>query len=174
MRTARGRPILTEAARKALFQAGRRDVFSSADPVPHSARHRPLVGLILLGLLALPASATARHCLWNLHLWRRLLEARREAPQTALDKYLRRMEPYLPAAGPVGLVQSGAPSPEAWSRTLYLTQYALAPRLVVPSACCEFVIEYGPETLPSTLEPALYAPVAAAGPDLRLLRRVGR
>lgn len=142
--------------------------------MPHPAPHRLLAGLLLLGLLALPAVASARHIRWNVHLWHRLRQAHREAPQTALDESVRRIGMYLPGHGEVGLVQTGAPSLEASSRTLYQVQYALAPRLVRPSACCEFVIVWGPAMPPLPADAGHYAQIADVDGEIRLFRRVRR
>lgn len=138
------------------------------------ASPRPFLRWLFLALLAVPASQAAGRTLWNLHLWQRLRTEAREAPQGALDRYLRRLEPALPASGRIGLVQTGSPSPADATRTHYLLQYALAPRLIVPDACCEFLIEYGPAAPSPAQMDRAYALVASAGPDLRLFRRMPR
>jgi hypothetical protein len=107
---------------------------------------RRLAGTLVLLLLTFPAAGSVQLTRWKIHVWQRLRSADKESPQASFDRYLRRVAAYVPAHGKVGLVLSGSPSGEGAVRSLYLFQYALAPRQIVLSSDCEFVIVYGPAT----------------------------
>ncbi len=141
--------------------------------VPLPTPLRRVAGCLLLLLLALPASESIRHVRWNLHLWRRLQREHRPAPQIAVDRRIRGFASYLPRAGSIGLVQADAGRAADARQILFVVQYALAPRVVTPTADAEFVIVYGPAGGPA-LDGGAYALVETSGSDLRLFRRVQR
>lgn len=137
-------------------------------------QNRRAAGAMVSLLLLYPATDCVARTGWNLHLWRRL-RSHREAPQASFDRYLRAVEAYVPASGTVGLVLAGLPPFEDTVRIRYLFQYALAPRHIVPSADCAFVIVYGPASGdPPFPEPASFQLITAVGDDLRVFRRVPR
>jgi hypothetical protein len=135
---------------------------------------RRLAGTLVLLLLTYPAAASLQRTRWNIDVWQRLRSARMESPQASFDRYLRRIAAYIPPHGRIGLVLSGSPSREDAVRSLYLLQYALAPRQIVLSPDCEFVIVYGPATAgPPNDDHALHL-IKTIGDDLRLFRRAVR
>jgi hypothetical protein len=136
--------------------------------------NRRLAGTLVLLLLAYPAAGSVQLTRWNIHVWQRLRSAQRPAPQASVDRYLRRVAAYVPAHGKVGLVLSGAPPREDAVRSLYLFQYALAPRQIVLSSDCEFVILYGPADAGMPIDGDAFHLIKAVGDDLRLFRRAVR
>jgi len=135
---------------------------------------RRLAGTLVLLLLTLPAAGSVQRTRWNIHVWQRLRSADKESPQASFDRYLRRVATYVPAHGRVGLVLSDSPSSEDAVRTLYLFQYALAPRQIVLSPDCDFVIVYGPASSGTPIDGDAFHLIRAVGDDLRLFRRALR
>jgi hypothetical protein len=125
----------------------------------------------VLLLLAVPAAGSVQRTRSNVQIWQRLQSAGMESPQAAFDRYLRRATAYLPPHGRVGLVLSGSPSREDAVRSLYLFQYALAPRHIVLSSDCEFVIVYGPAGAGTPFDGETFHLIEGVGDDLRLFRR---
>jgi hypothetical protein len=122
--------------------------------------------LLLSGLDCVPSIRA------NMHLWSRLREKHREAPDTGWDRYYRQMVPYLPERGRVGLVQVAVAGTTARARENYFLQYALAPHLVMPGSDEEFVIAYGPPAAAgSLLDPAKFSLVRSFYDDFALYRR---
>jgi hypothetical protein len=137
-------------------------------------RNGRLAGTLVSLLLMYPAADSVPLTGWNIHLWQRL-RSHREAPQASFDRYLRAVAAYVPANGSVGLVVVGSPRSEDAVRIRYLLQYALAPRQIVPSAGCAFVIVYGPASEEAPLfDAAGFQLVKAVGDDLRVFRRIVR
>ena len=124
--------------------------------------------------LIVPAVSSFPLTKWNLHVWQRLRSAKREAPQTATDRYFRTVLPYVPASGEIGLVQIGPTRAEDAVRVHYVLQYALAPRLLVLSPDREFVLAYGPTSLNAFPDDETFQLVRVFGDGLRLFRRVAR
>jgi len=136
-------------------------------------QNRRLAGTLVSLLLLYPAADSVRLTRWNIHLWQRL-RSHKEAPQATFDRYLRAVEAYVPANGTIGLVLVGPPQHEA-VRIRYFLQYALAPRQIVPSSDCAFVIVYGPVSGESpAFDAAGFQLIKAAGEELRVFRRVVR
>jgi hypothetical protein len=148
--------------------------------VPASAHRKPRSGWrpALAGAAALcllwPAASLYPDVAWNLHVWSRLRHAGRRAPDTDADIRNRALIPFLPPAGPVCLSMASLVrySPVTQQQIEQFTQYSLAPRVLRLSSDCEFVIERGPSSAPSSLvhDPA-FGLVMANGDDLRLFRR---
>ena len=109
---------------------------------------------------------------WNLHIWGRLRQLSRNAPDTNQDLANRELTAFLPATGLVGFLNvSGGDARRVW----FFLQYSLAPRTLVPSIDQEFVIEYGiPSGTPGLGGDARFALVKAITVDLRVFRRVSR
>jgi hypothetical protein len=136
-------------------------------------RNRRLAGTLVSLLLLYPAADSVRLTRWNIHLWQRL-RSHKETPQATFDRYLRAVEAYVPANGTIGLVFVGPPQYEA-DRIRYFLQYALAPRQIVPSADCAFVVVYGPVSDEDPFfDAAAFQLIKAVGDDLRVFRRVVR
>ena len=142
--------------------------------VHRTVSNRRLAGTLVLLLLTYPAAGSVQLTRWNIHVWQRLRSADRESPQASVDQYLRRVAAYVPAHGKVGLVLSGSPSSEDAGRSLYLFQYALAPRQIVLSPDCEFVIVSGPAAAGTPIDGDAFQLIKAIGDDLRLFRRAVR
>jgi len=152
-------------------KTGRREGVSSPPGMWIRSRRAIAGGAVLL-TLCLPASDLLPAARWNLHIWSRLRQLVRNAPDTNQDLANRELVPFLPPAGPVGFlnVSSGDPT-----RPWFFLQYSLAPRTVVASIDQEFVIEYGVPTGTAGLSRDVrFALVKAFGDDLRLFRRVSR
>jgi hypothetical protein len=137
------------------------------------ARNRRLASALVSVLLMFPAAASVPLTRWNLHLWQRL-RSHKEAPQASFDKYLRGVEAYVPANGTIGLVLAGSPQDEDAVRIRYLLQYALAPRQVLASSDCAFVVVYGPVSGTPIFDPTGFQLIKVVGEDLRVFRRVIR
>jgi hypothetical protein len=137
--------------------------------------NRRLAGTLVSLILAYPASGSVPLTRWNIHLWQRLRSAHQEAPQASFDRYLRTVQAYVPAHGQVGLVLAGPPDREDAFNILFRLQYALAPRQIVSSSDCEFVIVYGPLSVETPIaDAAAFQLIKAVGDDLRVFRRVAR
>ena len=146
----------------------------SAAIVHRTVPTRRLAGTLVLLLLTLPAAGSVQRTRWNIHVWQRLRSADKESPQASFDRYLTQVATYVPAHGRVGLVLSDSPSSEDAVRTLYLFQYALAPRQIVLSPDCDFVIVYGPASAGTPIDGDTFHLIRAVGDDLRLFRRALR
>ena len=133
---------------------------------------RALAGGAVVLLLSLPASDMLPVAQWNLHIWGRLRQLARDAPDTTQDLANRELTAFLPASGLVGFLNvSGGDATREW----YFLQYSLAPRTVVPSIDQEFVIEYGiPTGTPGLGGDARFTLVKAFAVNLRVFRRVSR
>jgi hypothetical protein len=149
--------------------------------VSPSATRRPGFRLIIAGAVAacllLPAAGSYSAVAWNLHVWRRLRDAGRRAPDSDIDVENRALRPFLPPAGPVGFsVASIAERGSAEQQQIeQFLQYSLVPRELVLTTAPEFVIEKGPATAPASLAGnAAFVLVTAVDDDLRLFRRVPR
>ena len=100
-----------------------------------------------LGFVAIVVSSvlSARASIqWNLHLWQRLNETHRLAPQAAMDTRFRALRAYLPTDGPVCLRQTPAGAADVTAAGGIRVQYALAPRLVIEGDACRYTIVVGP------------------------------
>lgn len=131
-----------------------------------------LAGALVSLLLLYPAADSVQLTRWNIHLWQRL-RSHREAPQASFDRYLRAVAAYVPENGTVGLVLAGPPQHDGEVRIRYLLQYALAPRQIVSSSDCTFVIVFGPVSGETPIvDGAAFQLIKAVGDDLRVFRRV--
>ena len=111
----------------------------------------------------------------RLQLWSRLRQRHRDAPDAAWDRFYGGMIPYLPARGPVGLVQSAPQGTIGQQRQYFFLQYALAPRLIMPGADEEFVIAYGPPAArPALLDVSKFSLIKSFDDELALYRRTSR
>lgn len=140
-----------------------------------AAAMRRVVAAVFALLLATSAYGAVAPVRWNLHLWQRLRTAHREAPQTSIDTFFRTVTPYIPAQGTLCLLQTASARRDEVARIHYALQYALAPRLIVLSTDCEFVILYGPTSSASSIatDPSFHL-VQVFADDLRLFRRLNR
>jgi hypothetical protein len=100
----------------------------------------PIASSVLAILLATCAATSLSTIQWNLHLWQRLRSAGRESPQTSVDKYYRQLISFLPPAGLVCLVQLEPARNDPQASQI---QYALAPRMIVSSDDCDFIVVAG-------------------------------
>ena len=143
-----------------------------SDPSYRWIRLRRVIAGGAVLLLCLPASDIIPAAQWNLHVWGRLRQLARQAPDTGQDRENFALAPFLPPAGPVGFVSVSPADPK---RTWFFLQYSLAPRTLVPSADPEFVIEHGvPSGAAGLGSDPRFALVKAFGDDLRVFRRVSR
>jgi len=95
--------------------------------------------------IVLTSALSARAVLqWNLHLWQRLDEAHRLAPQTAVDNRFKALRAYLPTDRPVCLRQTPAGAADVTAAAGIRAQYALAPRLLIDGDGCSYTIVVGP------------------------------
>jgi hypothetical protein len=129
---------------------------------------RARVGLLLLLIYA--ALSDAR---WSYRAARGIAAAGQQDPVSLNDQRFRRLEQALPARGVIGYTsgaQADAFTSEDFRRFL-LTEYALAPRLVVNDTAPEWVVgNYPPDSLPAEPPPG-WRIVLEGGPGVRLLRR---
>src|SRR5690348_18038338 len=95
---------------------------------------RALAAAATLALILWPAGTMLPATEWNLHVWSRLRERHRRAPDTDTDALYRRVAAFTPPDAVVGLVLPPAMKPADRQRTLYFAQYALAPRRVTTAA----------------------------------------
>jgi hypothetical protein len=137
-------------------------------------QHRSVATALISLLLMYPAAGSVPLARWNIHLWQRL-RSHKEPPQASFDRYLRAVGAYVPANGTIGLVLAGSPRLDDAVRIRYLLQYALAPRQIVPSPDCAFVIVYGPVSGDAPFaDAAAFQLIKVVGDDLRVFRRVPR
>ncbi len=140
-----------------------------------SGRIRQFAGAILALLFLWPAAGSLPLTRWNLHVWKRLNAAGRDAPQTTFDRHFQAVGAFLPSSGRIGLVLLGSQRPDDAARNHYLLQYALVPRQIVLGDTADFVIAYGPASEDTTLaDESTFELVRVFGDDLRLFRRVAR
>lgn len=132
--------------------------------------------LLTLGLLW-PAWAGEPDLAWQLHVWNRLKQAGRRAPDSDIDAANRALLSYLPPAAPVGfsVASLAGRTPADQQHLEQFLQYSIAPRPLVLSIDPDFVIESGPPAGPASLahDPS-FVLVVAINDDLRLFRRVKR
>ena len=84
---------------------------------------RAIAGGAVLLLLCLPASDMLPVAQWNLHIWGRLRQLARNAPDTSQDLANRELTAFLPATGPVGFLNVSAGDPRrAWFFLQVLTR----------------------------------------------------
>ncbi|MEO7271072.1 MAG: hypothetical protein ABIX28_13135 [Vicinamibacterales bacterium] len=105
-----------------------------------SRRCAPVIFIAIVLGSALSAVPTLQ---WNLHLWRRLNETHRLAPQSAMDVRFRALRAYLPANGVVCLRQTPASAADVTAAASIRVQYALAPLLIVEGDVCDYTIVVG-------------------------------
>jgi hypothetical protein len=133
---------------------------------------RQAVAGLAVVLLSLPASALIPSAQWNLHVWSRLRQLRRDAPDVGQDRFNRELTPFLPPAGRIGFLNVSTEDPR---RPWFFLQYSLAPRTLVPSIEEQFVIEYGaPRGAAGLSRDGRFALVKALGDELRVFRRISR
>jgi hypothetical protein len=138
-------------------------------------RARSIAGTAVLLLLLVPASDLLPLTRWNWHLWGRLREAGRQAPDTATDQFYQRLAAYLPARGTVGFMSTDPLQSADVARVFGFLQYSLSPRQIIGSADCPVVIFYSPGSAdPAILHEHQFALVSAPGNGLFVLRRTGR
>jgi hypothetical protein len=128
-------------------------------------------------MLLWPAATVYHDTAWAMHVWTRLRQTHRAAPDSADDATNRALIPYLPREGPIGFsVASVGARPSADQlRIEQFLQYSLAPRLLVLSTNQAFVLEYvAPDASVSLAHDPTFALVASSGDRLRLFRRVRR
>ncbi len=122
---------------------------------------RSQVGLLLLLLYA--AVSDAR---WVYRAVRGVADAAREDPITSYERRFRELRDALPPRGVIGYTQGAEPevfSTEDFKR-LVLTQYSLAPLLVLNDTAPELVVgNFAPDSVP-----------ASPPPGFRLVRDFGR
>jgi hypothetical protein len=125
--------------------------------------------LLFSAILLISAFSVRPTLQWNLHLWHRLNELHRVAPQSALDLRYKALAAYLPSGDPVCLRQTPASAADPTAAALIRVQYALAPRLVLEGHTCEYTIIVGPGALASPLGSARL--VHAFDDELLLIRQ---
>jgi hypothetical protein len=138
-------------------------------------RTRSIAGAAILLLLLVPASDLLPLTRWNWHIWARLRQAGREAPDTALDRSYHQLVAYLPVRGEVGFMSADPLQSTDVARVFGFLQYSLSPRQLVASADCPVVIFYSPGSAdPPILHDPQFTLVTAPGNGLFVLRRTGR
>ena len=136
---------------------------------------RRVFTLITFAVLLLSAWDAIAAASRSSELWSRLRARGRVAPDTGWDREYRALQPYLPPAVPIGLLQALPGNTAARERQYYFLQYAMAPRLVVPGTDQEFVVVQGsaPEAERAT-DPATSTLIQRFGDDFALYRRTRR
>jgi hypothetical protein len=149
-----------------------RPIDDSPSRVP-AAGTRRIAGCAVLLLLALPIWDSLASLRWNVHVWRRLRNEHKVAPDDWRDAYNSKLVAYLPASGPIGLVHSGPGTPKGRARNHYLLQYSLAPRRLVESSDVRFVIVVGEGSERSSLrDDSHFELVRAFDEGLTVFRRI--
>ena len=133
---------------------------------------RALAAAALLALVIWPAAAILPATEWNLHVWSRLRERHRRAPDTDTDALYRRVAGVTPPDAVIGLVLPPSMSATDQQRTLYFVQYAVAPRRVSVAADAPFLVAIGPglENAPA-IRAAGVSLLHDLGDDVRVYRR---
>jgi hypothetical protein len=128
-----------------------------------------------LGVLLLLAYVAVSDARWVYRAARALLDARADDPITRYERRYRELRRALPAHGVIGYVDGAEPFGTEEFRRFLLTEYALAPLVLINDTTPELIVgNFNSDSIqPGPTEPGLQ-PVHDFGDGVWLLRKAGR